>query len=142
MRKTFAVVLGLLAGGVLVAAIQMISVIQNPMPEGLELSDKKGMAEFVSQLPTSAFAIVLIAHAFGALFGAFVSTLVMKQKWLVGTLIIGFAFLLGGISNLISIPHPDWFKFVDLASYFPAAFIGAWAGKRWLSRRNLEEDPA
>jgi hypothetical protein len=41
-----------------------------------------------------------------------------------GAIIIGVLFFIGGIGNLMTVPHPTWFAVVDLIAYLPAAFIG------------------
>jgi hypothetical protein len=40
-------------------------------------------------------------------------------------LVIGIFFLAGGIGNIIMLPSPLWFTFVDLAeAYLPMAWMG------------------
>ena len=54
VRKGIAVALGLLAGFVGVMFVEVVSARVYPMPEGLEITDREGMVEFVRNLPAGA----------------------------------------------------------------------------------------
>jgi hypothetical protein len=131
IKKIVGVIVGLITGGIVNGLIVMISVLQNPMPEGLDpySEDKTAMMDYVATLPTSAFVIVLLAHLFGAMVGGFICSVIVRHKWLLGFAIVGAVFLLGGIFNLVSIPHPTWFSITDLLIYIPSAVFGGLLGK-------------
>jgi len=129
IRKVIAVVVGLIVGALANMMILMVSILQNPLPEGMDVNDAKQMAEYVNQLPLSAFMITLAAHAGGALAGAFVCSAIMRKRWLRGMIIIGTVIMIGGIINLYSISHPTWFAIADVLLYLPAALVGGFLAK-------------
>jgi hypothetical protein len=57
--------------------------------------------------------------------GAFIAALVAVDRKLRFAMIIGIAFLIGGVLNVIMLPSPMWFTLLDvLGAYIPMAFIG------------------
>ena len=124
-RNIIAIVGGLIAGFVTVALLQSISVIMYPMPEGLSPEDPEAMGEWVKTLPIAALLIVLASHGLGAFVAGCVSSLLRGGTWYAGAAGLGVFFLVGGIFNLLWIPHPLWFAVADLIIYVPAALIGA-----------------
>ena len=123
-RRIAAVLLGLLAGFVVVALIESISSVVYQPPTDLDFNDLDAMREFVATLPTGAFVFVLLAHLCGSFIAGFVCVLVAKERWNAGSLGLGVFFLLAGIANLVMIPHPMWFGVIDVLLYLPAAFAG------------------
>ena len=129
VRKILAVIVGLFVGGVCMSMLQLVSHAIYPPPAGLDLNDPEvfqqdAFRDFVASLPIEAFAIVLASHAIGALVAAFVCTAIVGNKWRVGTLIVSLMLMMGGVMNLVLIPHPAWFGVADLVVYLPAAFLG------------------
>ena len=52
------------------------------------------------------------------------SSLVLRRRSYTIAAIVGALFLVGGIINVLSIPHPLWFTAVDLLLYLPLALVG------------------
>lgn len=129
LRGILAVICGALAGGVFNLAIIMVSCAIYPPPEGADMADPETMKAYVASLPTTAFLIVLVAHAGGALVGGLVAGLIGRRRLVVGA-IVGGLFLLGGIINVVSIPSPLWFVVLDLVSYVPCGILGAKLAQR------------
>lgn len=114
LRQLAAVLLGLILGGLCVAGIEMISTIQNPMPENVA-EDQEALAKWIATLPTSAFLIVLAAWTAGGFAGAFIARSLAAGRSLWPPMIVSGLFLLSVIANLSVIPHPFWM--------WPAALI-------------------
>ena len=53
IKKIVGVIVGLIIGGIVVMFIEIISSLQHPLPEGLDMTDKLAFAEHVAGLPTS-----------------------------------------------------------------------------------------
>ncbi len=126
IRTILAVVIGLVVGMVVHMGILFLSVLAYPLPEGMDMADQEAMKGFVASLPPLAFAFPLAAHAIGSLVSALICSLIVRRNWMIGSLIIGVFYLVGGAINLYSIPHPAWFAPVDLLLYIPAALVGGW----------------
>jgi hypothetical protein len=69
--------------------------------------------------------LVIVSHALGTFFGALTAVRVAREAHIVPASIVGSLMLLGGISNVLLIPHPAWFNAIDLLLYIPAALF-AW----------------
>lgn len=69
--------------------------------------------------------LVIVSHALGTFFGALTAVRVAREAHIVPASIVGSLMLLGGIANVLMIPHPAWFNAIDLLLYIPAALF-AW----------------
>lgn len=124
MRFALAVLLGLVVGSVFVAIGETISSSLYPPPAGLDLTHPEDLSKFIESLPPGAFILVLLAHADGAFAGAAVCQWISKSNSLRGAMTVGTLFLIAGIGNLVTIPHPVWFAVLDLLIYLPLAWFG------------------
>ena len=124
IRKAASVIAGMVAGFAVVSVVEMFSSAVFPVPEGLDIKDRADLAWYVSTLPTSAFIFVLAAHMLGSFVAGFTCVAVSRTGWLMGAFFCGAVLLAGGIANLFLIPHPTWFRIVDVMVYLPSAWIG------------------
>ena len=97
-----------IAGGCVVALVEFLGVLANPMPEGLDRSDYDAMAEWVRGLPTTAFLIVLLAWGAGPFTAGYIARRFSVGRSVLVSLIPVALLLLGTVMNLVSIPHPWW----------------------------------
>lgn len=138
IRKTLAVLGGVVAGAIAVMLGVTVSSTVYPPPKGLDLQDAKAMADYIAGLPAGAFLIVLAAHGSGSLIGAAVCTWIAQQRWWLGGVILGLFFLAGGIMNLRAVPHPLWFAIVDIAQYVPLGLAGVYVAGLTLPRQEKD----
>lgn len=78
------------------------------------------------------------SHGLGCMAGAAVAMLLSGRRSLIPPLIVGVFFMICGIMNLSSIPHPAWFPYVDL----PVYLILALTAGLLLQRKPAEAPPA
>lgn len=130
LRTVLAVVLGLVMGGMVVFAIEVVGHLIHPPPADLDTGDREAMKRYVEQLPPAAFLFVLLAYAAGSFAGGWVAARVARRAPLVHAVIVGALLLAAGIMNVVMIPHPLWFTFASLAVFLPAALAGAWLARR------------
>ena len=69
--------------------------------------------------------LVIVSHALGTFFGALTAVRVAREAHIVPASIVGSLMLMGGIANVLVIPHPAWFNAIDLLLYIPGALF-AW----------------
>lgn len=124
LRNIGATIAGVLAGGLVVAAIEGISSSVYPAPPELDLNDPEQLAEFVSTLPVGAFLFVLVAWAAGSAAAAAVGRRFAWQRRLVPGAIAAGVLLAGAVANLFLIPHPLWFWFAGIAVFPVFGLIG------------------
>jgi len=123
LKRVLAVIVGLIAGGILISLVEMVSNYVYPMPGDLDTSDLDALAEHIANLPIGAFLMVLLAHMVGGFGAGFVAAKIGGSR---GPALVvgGLLFALGAIT-IAMIPHPLWFAVASLACYFPCAWVGA-----------------
>ncbi len=130
VRNVLGILTGLVVGFIVTAGIQMMNYRLAPLPAGLSPTDVEGMKAYMANLPTVAFVIVLISHIMGTASACFMACKIADNRFTLLALILGGFFLVMGIINLLSIPHPIWFSAVDCLVYIPAALFGKWLATR------------
>ncbi len=90
------------------------------------------LRQYAKDLPPVAFGYVLGTHVVGPMIAAVVATWIMASRFQMGSLIIGCVFVLGGMLNLVMLPHPLWFAVIDLLLYIPVALFGGRLAERFL----------
>ena len=126
LRNIIAFLTGLFVGSVVNMGIVMISGSIIPPPVGADTTTIEGLKEALPLFETKHFIFPFLAHALGTLAGAFVAASLVVGHHLKFALGIGCFFLLGGITNILMLPSPLWYAFVDLiGAYLPMAWIGA-----------------
>jgi hypothetical protein len=120
-----AFILGFVTGSLVNMALISISGKIIPPPAGADIKTMEGLKASMHLFEPKHFIFPFLAHALGTLVGAFITTKVAatnKMKLGIG---IGFAFLLGGITNILLLPSPTWFTLLDLTcAYLPMSYLG------------------
>ena len=131
LRKSLAVVAGLISGSLINGGIIMISSKIIPPPQGADVTTMEGLKASLHLFEPKHFLMPFLAHALGTLAGAFITAIIAADSKIKFALIVGVFFLAGGIANVIMLPAPMWFNVLDLvAAYIPMAFIGAKIAER------------
>ena len=138
LRNGLAAFAGVIAAVILTMILQLVAHTINPPTKELNEAIRKIYAEdpatieeareiFARELPKHPLQLVLVivSHALGTFFGAFIAVRISREAHIVPASIVAGLMLLGGISNVMLIPHPAWFNAVDLLLYIPAALL-AW----------------
>ena len=138
LRNGLAALAGVIAAVVLTIVLQLVAlIIASPSSEIIEAfskvrSDDLAIVEqareiLAIELPKQPLLLVLfiVSHALGTFFGALIAVRVAREAHIVPASIVGSLMLLGGIANVLMIPHPAWFNAIDLLLYIPAALF-AW----------------
>ena len=122
LRNILAIVAGLVLGSIVNMGIILLNGSLLPLPEGVDILSAEGM----KSLPFKYFIGPFLAHALGALVGAFTTAkiAISNQKKL--GLAMGGLFLMGGIAAANMIAAPTWFVVLDLVmAYLPMGWLGA-----------------
>ena len=130
LRNIFAVVAGLILGSLVNMGLVMISASVIPPPTGADTSTMEGLKATMHLFESKHFIFPFLAHACGTFVGAFVAYWLAKSHQLKLALGIGCFFILGGLTNVLMLPTPLWYAYVDLiGAYFPMAWLGAQLAK-------------
>ena len=71
------------------------------------------------------FVFSFLAHGLGTLVGAWVAAMLTVGRTSDSAYVVGSAFQLGGVANVLMLPAALWFSALDLvAAYLPAAWLG------------------
>ena len=127
IRNIIAVVVGILAGGLVNMGIVTLGPTLVPLPPGADMSTMDGVAAAMPMMEARHFIVPFVAHALGSFVGALVAALLAASHKMGIALGIGAFTMLGGIYMALTLPAPFWFEAVDIIfAYIPTAWI---AGK-------------
>lgn len=125
IRNILAILVGLVIGGVVNMGLVMIGPSIIPTPLGADMTSTEGLKESMALFTPKNFLFPFLAHAVGTLVGAFVAAKMAVTNPMMCAMIIGFLFLLGGISMVYMVGGPMWFILSDLLlAYLPMAYLG------------------
>lgn len=132
LRNILAVLAGLVAGGVVNMALIQLGGILMPPPEGVDVNDINSINAHIGEYSVAQLLAPFLAHALGALVGAFVAARLAVSRHMVLALLIGGLNLVGGAMAVSMIPNsPTWFNMLDLGvAYLPMAWLGGRLGMR------------
>lgn len=129
-RAFAAIFAGLAAGFVSILLLEMLSPFHPPA--NIDPENPAQVAEWMQNLPKTAYLFVWLAYALGALTGGFVTNKVAAATPYRPALITGVGLAVTGFLNQLAIPHPLWFT---IGSALICLF-GAWWGGRLARRRS------
>ncbi len=125
VKNILAVIAGLVLGSAVNMGLIMLSGYIIPPPGGADVTTMVGLKESIHLFEAKHFIFPFLAHAGGTFFGAVIASLIAANHKMKMALIIGFLFLIGGITNIIMIPSPTWFTILDIVgAYMPMAWLG------------------
>lgn len=125
LRNILAVVGGAIVGGIVNMGIIMISSNIIPPPAGVDVTDMESLKANMHLFEPKNFIFPFLAHALGALVGAFIAAKVAASHHMKLAVTVGAFFLIGGIINVSMLPAPPWFSVLDIVgAYIPMGWLG------------------
>lgn len=125
IQNTIAIFGGLILGSAVNMGLITLGGVLVPPPAGVDISTMEGLAEAMQLYEPKHFLFPFLAHAVGTLAGAILAAKVAATHKLMIAVVIGAAFLAGGITMVFSLPSPLWFNALDLiGAYLPMAYLG------------------
>lgn len=126
IRNIVAVIAAFITGGIAVFGIEALSHSFYPLPEGMDPSDMKQIAEYIKTAPIGPMVFVLLAQSAGSFVGGFVTGLISRSKQTVVAIVYGLLGLAMAALNLILVPvHPLWFAIASVILPIPLALVGS-----------------
>jgi hypothetical protein len=122
MRSVLAVVAGVVVAGLITFLAQAVGRQIYPPPPGMNPMDPASIRAHLSQMPTGAFAAVLVSWALGTLGGGWTAAKISRR--LVPAIVVGVIQLVFGVINMVMIPSPVWFYIVGCLLFVPSAYLG------------------
>ncbi len=124
-KNILAVVVGFILGSVVNMGLVTVGPSVIPLPAGADVATMDGLKASMQLFEPKNFVFPFLAHALGTLVGAFVAAKLAASQPMRSAMIIGFLFLLGGITMVYLAGGPTWFIAADLLlAYLPMAYLG------------------
>lgn len=124
-RNILAVISGAILGSIVNMSLIMTSSFIIPPPEGADVNTMEGLKASMYLFEPKHFIMPFLAHGLGTFTGAFTTYMIGVDYKMKLALVIGFFFLIGGITNVLMLPSPTWFVVLDLVgAYIPMAWLG------------------
>ncbi|MCD1116787.1 hypothetical protein [Chryseobacterium turcicum] len=109
LKKTLAVIAGIIVGSICIWAIETLNHVIHPYPEDMKPNDMEGFKNYIENLPFLGKFMVIVGYAVGALVSGFVATKISKDEKPTAALICGGIFAFFTIYNMTVLPTPIWF---------------------------------
>lgn len=135
LKNSLAVIAGLIIGAVVNMSILMLFMKLIPPPMGADVTTEAGLKAALPLFEAKNFIGPFLAHAVGTFVGSFIVGVITKNLRL--SLIIGFAFFIGGFMEVMNLTAPMWFNIIDLVlAYIPMAYFGFSLATKLLAKKN------
>jgi hypothetical protein len=128
VRNILAVILGVIAGGIAVAAIEAAGMAMFPLPAKAEPNNAEWLKANIDKVPLGAMIAVTVAWFAGVLVASTVAGLVAATRKLLLAFIAGDFLLVMTLFTLVKIPHPDWMWPAGIAAVVTAQGMALVAG--------------
>jgi len=123
LKRLLAVIVGLVAGMIIVALIEGLGHALWPPPKGVDLRDPAQLEALIPTLPFGALAAVVVAWALGSFGGGWMAATLSRSPR--EALAVGFLILCMGVVTMVQIPHPLWMWVMGVLLPLPAAWLGS-----------------
>lgn len=137
LRHVGGFVTGAATSVIVILAMELLGHAIYPPPPGIDWDDNEQVAKAIEKAPTEALVLVIVAWGLGTVAGSFVASTIGSS----GEVFHGFAMavlmLVGGITMMLSVPHPAWMWLTGCAVFVPAGLLGA-----HLAPRKRDEEAA
>ncbi len=125
-KNVLVVLAGLVVGSLVNIGLVNLGPAIVPLPEGADISTMEGLSKSMQLFAPVNFLFPFLGHALGTLAGAFIAARFTTNHSVRFAFGVGVFFLMGGISAVIMLGGPLWFKVIDLLfAYIPMGFLGA-----------------
>ena len=122
LKWILGVIVAYIVGSIIMMGIHFASQPLYPPPEGVEVwnpKNREAVEAWMKTLPAGAFVLAMVAHWIGA--AAATAMAIVGRGSLKPALVMGVLFTAAGVYNVIAMPSPEWFPFVDIPGYLIVA---------------------
>ena len=124
LKRILSVLAGVAVAMVIISLLEMAGGKIYPPASASDFSNAQVLDKLMSKMPIGEFIWLLAGYAIGSFAGGITATLVSGRDINGPAVITGGIVMVGGILNLLDIPHPFWFSITSLLMYVPFAFLG------------------
>lgn len=123
-NRYIAVFAGLITAVLSVVLFDFLAKIIFGMPEVAADANRDMLKEYMHNIPTGVFALMLMGWFIGSVLGPFVTAKLADQDVYKRSMTVGVVLLVATIINLITIPHPIWVWIIGIICIMPGAVLG------------------
>lgn len=124
VKNILVIIVALVTGALIVYGFETLSHQLFPPPSDINTNDLESLKKVIKNAPAGSLALVLLAHAFGALVSGWIIGKFAASSHRLLALAIGLLLTVAGVANLVMIPHPVWFSISDACIYLPMTLLG------------------
>jgi len=135
LRSVLVVVGSVVAGSIVMFAVQAANYAMFPPPEGLDYNDPKQLEQIVDAMPLTALWMLELSYALGCLVAGAVTAVGARGRRVPLALFVGAIFTVMGFVNLAQFPAPTWLAVLTTLTYVPATLVGSSVASRLRARR-------
>ncbi len=135
-RRVLGLCAGLLVGVVVIGAIEAVGHAAFPPPAGTDLADRQARAELIASAPAGLSLVTAAAWLVGSLAAALLARTIEGPGRAVATTIAGTLLVLAGVSNVVALPYPAWFRVLGPAALAAGSLAGGRLAGLGLARRS------
>lgn len=132
VKTSAALVCGLLSGLVISALVESLGYLSSPRDQSREVHATADVHRNWLSAPVRVHVFLLLAWFAGPFCGAWVTVYLLPEHPIGPAWIVGAWFLLGGVVNLLTVPHPPWVATLGVLLFLPAAWLGGRMAQRRL----------
>lgn len=130
LRSVLVVLAGLVAGMLVVMAIESAIPLAFPGLAPIDPNDYAGAVAAMARLPAGVFAMLMAGWVCGSLAAGLVVGRLATHKPGWHALVVGAVQTAGAIVNFQMLPHPTWVIAGGLVVFVPMVLVGATIGRR------------
>ena len=135
IRKTGAIVIGVIVAIALITIVQLVSHGIYPPPTDTNFEDPEALAKLLADAPVGALLLVVASYVAGAFGGGLVAALIARAAVEKYAYIVGGFVLAGTVLNFYQIPHPVWFAATAIVAVVATTYLTGLAAKSWIKVR-------
>jgi hypothetical protein len=125
-----AVLGGIIAGFLVIIGCESFTHTIFPTPNGLNFEDKAAMTQHMQSAPFELYLSILLGYIAASFLAGYVTNLLSRNSKYRPAMLAGFALMVFGILNMLSLWHPTWFWVASIPCYLIFAYLGGNLAKK------------
>ncbi|MCI0356869.1 MAG: hypothetical protein L0211_00080 [Planctomycetaceae bacterium] len=140
-RSILGVLVGVVAGGLVVFLIEVPGMRFHPLPPGVTMSDTEALKAHFAKAPFVALLGVGIAWTLGPLAASWVAASIARWAWFGHGMVIAGIFAALDVMNIRSFPHPTWLVLIGVFAPFAMGWLGSALAEWMFTPRRPDPQP-
>ena len=118
------VIAGAIGGMILISCGEWCMHLLYPMSPGSDPLRAASLADYMMNLPTQAFVILIVNYIICSFLAGAIATIVARRISSTPAIVVGIVLTLAGLFNAIHMPQPLWVSIAGVLVYLPFTYLG------------------